>query len=144
MSDPRFLTDHFAVAPQISVDDLDILKARGFRTILCNRPDGEVTSEQNAATMEAACRDRGLDFVLNPLSHGALTPDHVSIQRDAALSGEPVLAYCASGNRSSILWGLAMAGAMPVEEILERTSRAGYDLRGLVPQLEALAAQTPH
>ena len=144
MPEPRALTEGFAVSPQISVGDLPDLKARGFRTIVCNRPDGEVPPEMNAASIEKACGEIGLAFVSNPLSHGSLTMDHVERQRDAAASDGPVLAYCASGNRSSILWGLAMAGTVPTDEIIERASKAGYDLTGLIPQFEALAAQANH
>lgn len=141
MTQPRYLTETFAVAPQISIDDLDDLKARGFKTILCNRPDGEVPEELGSAAMENACRERGLHFVLNPLSHGALSRDHIELQRKAAHSGEPVLAYCASGNRSSILWGLAMAGEYPTQDILNRAAAAGYNLQGLATQIDALAAR---
>ncbi|MBT8418742.1 MAG: TIGR01244 family phosphatase [Silicimonas sp.] len=141
MSPARYLTDTFAVAPQISTEDLAGLKAEGFRTIVCNRPDEEVPGEMDAAAIEAACRDLELGFLLNPLSHGSLSMDHVTRQREAAGMDGPVLAYCASGNRSSILWGLAMAGELPTDEIISRTTAAGYNLTGLVPQLEALAAE---
>lgn len=141
MTEPRHLTETFAVAPQIALDDLDDLKAQGYRTIVCNRPDGEVPEDLSASKVEEACRERGLDFVLNPLSHGALTIEHIERQRDAARSAAPVLAYCASGNRSSILWGLAMAGEFSTDEIVNRAAAAGYDLRGIAPQIDALAAR---
>lgn len=141
MTIARHLTDTFAVAPQISIEDLTELKAQGFRTIVCNRPDNEVTEELSSGNMEKACEDLGLKFILNPLSHGSLSPEHVELQRQAAISPDPVLAYCASGNRSSILWGLAMAGTHTTEDILKRTSEAGYNLQAIVPQLEAMAAR---
>ncbi len=141
MNVPRYLTDTFAVSPQIGPEELEGLKAQGFRTIVCNRPDEEVPEELQAAAMEAACEELGLEFVRNPLSHGSLSMEHVKLQGDAARSGAPVLAYCASGNRSSILWSLAHAGEYPTEDILKRTTAAGYNLQGLVPQLEAIAAR---
>lgn len=139
MTEPRHLTESFAVAPQIAIEDLDDLKARGFRTIVCNRPDNEVPAELSAAAVEKACRERGLDFVLNPLTHGELSLDHIERQRNAAQSDGPVLAYCASGNRSSILWGLAVAGDYPTDEIVNRAAAAGYNLQGVAPQIDALA-----
>ena len=141
MTTPRYLTETFAVSPQIGLDDLEDLKSQGFETIVCNRPDSEIPADINAEAMEKACEAAGLTFVLNPLSHGSLTVDHIDIQRDAAHSHGPVLAYCASGNRSSILWGLAVAGEYSTDEILLRTSKAGYNLNGLAPQLDAMAAQ---
>ena len=53
----------------------------------------------------------------------------------------PVLAYCASGNRSSIVWALAQAGKRPVEELVGIPARFGYQLDHLRPQIEALARQ---
>ena len=139
MTQPRHLTENFAVAPQIAIEDLADLKAQGFRTIVCNRPDGEVPEDLGAAAMEKACKAIGLNFVRNPLTHGALSMEHIDIQRQAAQSDQPVLAYCASGNRSSILWGLAMAGEYSTEDILSRTANAGYNLQALVPQIESLS-----
>jgi len=66
----------------------------------------------------------------------------VSAQRAAMDEATgPVLAYCASGTRSSIVWSLGQAGDLPSDDIIGATAKAGYDLRGLHPQLEALAAQ---
>jgi uncharacterized protein (TIGR01244 family) len=48
----------------------------------------------------------------------------------------PVLAYCASGTRCSVLWSLVKAGSMPTDEILQATAKAGYDLSGLRPRLD--------
>lgn len=141
MTTARYLTDSFAVSPQIAVEDLEGLKEQGFSTIVCNRPDGEVPAECNADAIRSACEDLGMRFVLNPLSHGELSLAHIDTQREAAKSTESVLAYCASGNRSSILWSLAMAGRLPTEEILQRTSDAGYNVHPILPQLQSLAAQ---
>jgi uncharacterized protein (TIGR01244 family) len=141
MSTAKHLTDTFAVSPQIGPEDLDALKREGFRTIVCNRPDNEVPEDLGSDALRAACADLGLEFVMNPLSHGSLGMEHVARQKAAVEREGPVLAYCASGNRSSILWGLAMAGTLPTDEIIERTTRAGYNLTGLVPQLDALAAE---
>ena len=51
----------------------------------------------------------------------------------------PVLAYCASGNRSSIVWALALAGKMPTDELISLPARHGYQLEGLRGQIDALA-----
>ncbi|MDZ4138239.1 MAG: sulfur transferase domain-containing protein, partial [Erythrobacter sp.] len=53
----------------------------------------------------------------------------------------PVLAYCASGNRSSIVWALVHAGTLPTDDLISIPARFGYQLEGLRGQLDALAAQ---
>jgi uncharacterized protein (TIGR01244 family) len=73
---------------------------------------------------------------------GALTMANVDAQRTAidAASG-PILAYCASGNRSSVVWALAQAGRMPVDDLIGIPAKHGYQLEHLRPQLEMLARQ---
>jgi uncharacterized protein (TIGR01244 family) len=61
--------------------------------------------------------------------------------QEAAISAStgPVFAYCASGNRSSIVWALANAGKRPMDELVGLPARFGYQLDHLRPQIEALA-----
>jgi uncharacterized protein (TIGR01244 family) len=129
--DIRRITPDYAVSPQIEPEDLPEIAAQGFRTVVCNRPDSENPQELSA---EAA----GLRFVDNPVTHPTMTPERIASQA-AALEDGPVLAYCASGTRSSVLWSLAQAGKRPTDEIIAATAKAGYDLSGLRPRLDALA-----
>jgi uncharacterized protein (TIGR01244 family) len=57
-------------------------------------------------------------------------------------AGGPVFAFCRSGTRSCNLWALARArmGDAP-DELIEKGAGAGYDLNGLRPLLDQLAAQ---
>ena len=72
---------------------------------------------------------------------GQITPQMITAQAEALASPGPKLAYCRSGNRSTVLWALARAGQEPVEELLQTAARAGYDLAGVRPLLESLARQ---
>lgn len=138
--DIRPLTESYAVSPQIRPEDLAAIRAAGFTTIIDNRPDAEIPAELQAEAMRAAAADQGLDFVANPVIAGALTTENVEGQRAAiAAARGPVLAYCASGNRSSVVWALASAGTRPTDDLIALPARHGYQLEGLRPQLEALA-----
>ena len=53
----------------------------------------------------------------------------------------PVIAYCRSGNRSTVLWALNQAGRMPEDEILSTADAAGYDLSGVRPLIASLASR---
>ena len=140
--DIRSLTDSYAVSPQISPGDLAAIKAAGFTTVIDNRPDGEIPGELHAAAMQAAAEAMGLTFVINPVIGGALTLENVLAQKAALESASgPVLAYCASGNRSSVVWALAHAGKRPTDELIAIPARYGYQLEGLRGQIEALARQ---
>ena len=140
----RALTDNYTTSPQISPEDVAGIAEAGFGTIICNRPDAEVPPGLQSADLRAAAEAAGVKFVDNPFSHAAFDLGLVDRQRAAmqAAGDAPVYAYCASGNRCSILWGMAMvqAGEMQPEEVVERAMTAGYDLRGLMPQLTSLAS----
>jgi uncharacterized protein (TIGR01244 family) len=134
--DIRRITPDYAVSPQIEPEDLPEIAAQGFRTVVCNRPDAENPMELSAEVMRIATEAAGLRFVENPVTHPTMTRERIAAQA-AALQDGPVLAYCASGTRSSILWSLAQAGHMPAQEILSATARAGYDLSALRPRLDS-------
>ncbi|MCA0206650.1 MAG: TIGR01244 family phosphatase [Proteobacteria bacterium] len=137
--DIRPLTDSYSVTPQITPDDLAAIKAAGYRTVICNRPDPEIPEDLHAETMRAAVEAAGLRFVLNPVFPGQLTMENVEIQRDTIDTAPgPVLAYCASGNRSSIVWALAHAGRVPTDDLIAAAGKYGYQLaqfRGMIDQL---------
>ena len=138
---PRDLVPGYAVSPQIAPTDAPALKALGIRRVINNRPDPETPAGADAAAVRAALEAEGIEVVENPLVHGTLSMDHVDRQRDAIDGADgPVLAYCASGNRSSVLWALAMAGRHDTDEMIRRAADAGYDLSGLRGQIDALAA----
>lgn len=138
--DIRPLTPDYAVSPQIEPGDLAAVKAAGYTCVIDNRPDGEVPPHLHTAEMRRAAEALGLNFVANPVIGGMLTMDNVTAQRAAikAATG-PVFAYCASGNRSSIVWALALAGTRPVDDLVGLPARHGYQLDHLRPQIEALA-----
>lgn len=138
--DIRKLSPTYAVSPQIGPDDIPAIVDAGFKTIICNRPDMENPPSLSASVIEAAARDAGLAFVVNPVTHQGLNMDMVNLQKTTMdLSIGPTLAYCASGTRSSIVWALGHAKDLPADEIIAATAAAGYDLGGLRPQLAALA-----
>lgn len=140
--DIRQITPSYAVSPQIDPEDLPAIKAAGFTCIINNRPDAEIPPSHQADAMQAAVLALGLDYVVNPVIGGSITMDNVTAQGEAiAKANGPVLAYCASGNRSSIVWALSQAGALPTDEIIALPSRYGYQMELWRDQIDALAAQ---
>ena len=138
--DIRPLTEDYAVSPQIAPEDVAAIKAAGFTTVICNRPDAENPAELQADAMRAAVEAAGLTFIVNPVVHGQLTQKIVDAQGQViAESTGPVLAYCASGNRSTVVWALSQAGSRPVDELIGIPARYGYQLEGLRSHLESLS-----
>jgi uncharacterized protein (TIGR01244 family) len=138
--DIRPLTPDYAVSPQIQPSDMAAIRAAGFVAVIDNRPDLEVPPELQAEAMRAAAEAAGLEFVVNPIAGRALTQANVAIQAATlAQATGPVFAYCYSGTRSALAWGLAQAGKRPLPEILQLAARQGYDLSPLAPEIEALS-----
>lgn len=136
--DLRQLTSNLAVAPQISVEDVPLLAQSGFRTLINNRPDDEIGAVDHE-TMAQAAADAGMAYHYLPFHPGHITPDLIQ-GFAAALDGDkPALAYCRSGNRSTVLWALSQAGKQSEGELLATAAKAGYDLSGIVPMLRSLA-----
>jgi uncharacterized protein (TIGR01244 family) len=136
----RPLTPRYAVSPQISVEHLPAIAAAGIKTVICNRPDTEVEADQQTAAIRAATEAAGLRYEVLELTTATMTPQNVARQRaliDA--SDGPVLAYCRTGTRCSIVWSLAHAGDLTPDEILAATTDAGYQLSDMRPVLEQLA-----
>jgi uncharacterized protein (TIGR01244 family) len=140
--DIRPLTDSYAVSPQITPQDLPAIKAAGYVAVIDNRPDGEIPPDLHTEVMRAAAEALGLIFVVNPVIGGALTMDNVTAQGAAiAEANGPVLAYCASGNRSSVVWALSQAGLRPTDDLIGLPARFGYQLDHLRGQIDALAGR---
>jgi uncharacterized protein (TIGR01244 family) len=138
--DIRQITPDYAVSPQITLADLAAIKAAGFTTVIDNRPDGEIAPDLHTEQMRVAAAALGLTFVANPVISGAMTMDNVTAQGAAiAASTGPVFAYCASGNRSSVVWALSQAGKLPVDDLVGLPAKFGYQLDHLRPQIAALA-----
>jgi sulfide:quinone oxidoreductase len=105
---PKQLTNDLAVAPQIGVGDIAAIKAQGFRSLICNRPDGEAADQTAFAEIEAAARSAGLEVRYLPVIPGKFTSaEAAAFGAMIAELPKPVLAYCRSGSRSALLWDAA-------------------------------------
>ncbi|NHX27634.1 TIGR01244 family phosphatase, partial [Escherichia coli] len=98
----RQIEPSFAAAPQIKVEDVAAIAQAGYRSLMCNRPDGEADDQTPAGEIAAAAREAGLEFRFVPIKPGVIS-DEVIETFDEALKGckGPILAYCRTGTRSS-------------------------------------------
>jgi uncharacterized protein (TIGR01244 family) len=105
------ITPDYSASPQIDVAEVAGIKARGFRSIMCNRPDGEDPGQTEVARIRAEAERLGLAFAFVPVVSGAITAEDVE-DFAAALDAlpAPVFAYCRSGARSRNLWMMAQHG----------------------------------
>lgn len=142
MSDFRKLNDAMLASPQIALSDVAAAKDIGVALIINNRPDGEDPSAPQGDAIAAAAEDAGIAYVAIPVGHSGFSEVQIE-QTLAALDAAqgPVLAYCRSGTRSTLLWALSQAkvGVEP-EQIAQAALAAGYDVSPIRPMLDMLAS----
>lgn len=138
--DMRQITPTYFVSPQLDPADMAEAAAAGITTVICNRPDDEVPVSHAANALAHAATEAGLAFHALPLTHQTMTPQNAAAHADIIAHADgPVLAYCASGTRSTVAWCLGHAATLGVDEVLAAATAAGYDLGALRPTLEAAA-----
>ena len=137
------LSDAISVSPQITPDEVKTLAELGYRSIICNRPDGEGADQPGFAEIDAAAGAAGISTRDLPVVSGKVSEsDTVEFERALRELPGPVLAYCRTGTRCATLWALAQATRMPIADILGAARNAGYDLNGVARRI-ANGGKTP-
>jgi uncharacterized protein (TIGR01244 family) len=101
----RQISENYSVSGQIAPEDAGAIKAAGFKSVICNRPDDEQPGQPSHDAIKAAVEAAGLAFRYIPVISGQMTVDNVEDQAEALdeLEG-PVFAYCRSGARCTNLF----------------------------------------
>jgi uncharacterized protein (TIGR01244 family) len=126
----RQLDDKTMVSGQLLPDQIADLKAQGVTMLVNNRPDNEDPDQPMSADLEAAAKAAGMEYRHIPIRYG-MGPSDVEAMRDAinATGDGKLLAFCRSGNRSTLAWAVARSedGAEP-EELHKCAEAAGFSL----------------
>ncbi len=103
----RKLDADFAVAGQITPDEVAKVAEAGFKTIVCARPDQEEPGQPSFSSIAGAAERLGLHTVYIPVSGGI--GEGQLIRMEAALKDlpKPMFGYCRSGARAGSLYGAA-------------------------------------
>ncbi|AQS41179.1 MAG: TIGR01244 family protein [Candidatus Tokpelaia hoelldobleri] len=104
----RQIDDSVYISGQMTAEDLADLHRLGIRTIICNRPDGEVADQPGFAALQQAAQQYGIIMHYIPVVPPHATPEQVQAMAQALQRAErPVVAYCKSGGRAQMLYKLA-------------------------------------
>ena len=134
--DIRKITDEVSVAPQLLPGDMAAAAAQGFRSVICNRPDGEAADQPTFDEVEAAAQAAGLQTRYMPIVSGKVRDEDAEDFGRALMElPGPVLAYCRTGTRSIMLDALANTDRSSADVRIERARRAGYDLSAMRERL---------
>ncbi|MFY9349759.1 MAG: TIGR01244 family sulfur transferase [Sphingobium sp.] len=103
------VTEEFSITGQLLPEDMTAIAAAGFRSVICNRPDGEDAGQPPAAQIVEAARRLGIAFAHLPVATRDIAPADAAAMRGAlaAMPG-PVLAFCRTGARSRAIYEAAI------------------------------------
>lgn len=139
----RQLNERIFASPQITLADVAEAARQGVGLIINNRPEGESDDQTPGEAIEAAARDAGIAYVAIPVTHAGFSEGQVKAMAAALASTDaPVLAYCRSGTRSTLLWALAESsrGESP-HTLAAAAANAGYDVAPIRALMDMLAAR---
>ncbi|MBA3053852.1 MAG: TIGR01244 family phosphatase [Sphingomonadales bacterium] len=137
------LADGVYASPQIGLSEVAEAARMGVTLIINNRPEDEGPDQVPGPEIEAAARAAGLAYIAIPVTHAGFSEPQVAAMAQALETATgPVLAYCRSGTRSTLLWALAEAstGAEP-DKVALAAARAGYDVSPIRSLLDVLASR---
>lgn len=108
MVSTRKIDTAFDVSGQITPEQAADIAARGYRTLICMRPDNEGFGQPAFAEVKKVAEASGLEAIYFPVVPGSMTADQAR-ELKTILSGRegPVLAYCASGNRCAAAYDMS-------------------------------------
>jgi len=136
--DVRKLTDSISVSPQVAIEDIKSIADAGFKTVICNRPNGESEDQPDLALIEAECQKLGLTYVSQPVISGNISDQDVEVFDQFLASAQtPIFAFCRTGTRCTMLWGMAEGSRQEAQAIIDKAANAGYDLNGIRARIEA-------
>lgn len=127
----KMIENGVAISPQIDPGTIGDLAAAGVTLIINNRPDGEEAGQPTSAEIEAIAGEHGIAYRHIPTTPDTLSLVHIDQFVTALKEADgTVLAYCRSGLRSTLLWGLSQVrghGHDP-EDVQKRAADAGFDV----------------
>lgn len=126
------LTPPLTVAPQIEPSDIEQIAGLGFKSVINNRPDGEESGQPLNQAIEQYAEQLGLAYVHLPVVGGQISEAQIHQFGELLQTlPQPILAFCRTGTRSSMLWSLASQDSATFSERLQIATKQGFKLDGL-------------
>lgn len=105
----RQLSPTIYASEQITPADMSGIVEHGIRSIINNRPDHEAPGQPLSADLASKAAELGVKYLYIPVVSNAITEKDVIDMRDACRALDaPILLFCKTGTRSTILWNLTM------------------------------------
>ncbi|MGI9374016.1 MAG: TIGR01244 family sulfur transferase [Hyphomicrobiales bacterium] len=136
----KHIDDTLSVSAQLTESDISNAADEGFMTIINLRPDGENADAMTDETARSIAHSCGLQHAHIPINPKVITDDVADTLGKAFVRAkQPVLAYCGTGKRATLLWATTLAGSKNPQDVLALAVNAGFDLVELMPRIEQRA-----
>ncbi|MBX5179753.1 TIGR01244 family phosphatase [Rhizobium lentis] len=140
------ISEKLSVSTQPSIEDIQSLRDKGFKTLINNRPDDEDPAQPGTQAESQEAKRCGLSYAFIPVTASTITEADVRVfQRAVDESDGPVLGHCKTGTRSLSLYliGEVLDGRMSADEVVEFGGSRGYDISAAARWLEKQGAHRP-
>lgn len=140
------ISEKLSVSPQPSVADIALLRDKGFKTLINNRPDNEDPDQPGTQAESQEAKHCDLSYSFIPVTAGTITEADVrAFQRAVDESEGPVFAHCRTGARALSLYliGEVLDGRMAPGEVVEFGRSRGYDTNAAAAWLKQQSARSP-
>lgn len=102
--DIRPINTEVSVSDQVLPANLSLVHSLGYRSVICNRPDGETPDQPLFAAIKQAAELSSMPAFYIPIPPTGPDPDQVAAMKRAYRDApKPVLVYCRSGARSAAI-----------------------------------------
>ena len=125
------IADYLYVSNQLEERTAKRVPSYGIKTVICNRPDGEAANQPDFESVKNWLLAAGVEkviympIVMDGIDDAALN----AFQEAVAQSPAPILAYCRTGTRSSMMWALNQAKrGVEVNSLIKAAELANIDL----------------
>ena len=137
----RKLDDDYWTAGYITPQDVKMAADCGFKSIVNILPKDDTDQHMTDDEAQALTKSAGLDYRYMPLYGHQVNNEYIATAYGSMVAElpEPVLTYCRSGTRVTLLWAMIRAGKLTIDDMLDRALDNGYDIEVIKDDLELMA-----
>lgn len=138
------IADYLYISSQLNQRLIRQIVQYEIKTVICNRPDGEDSDQTHFEAIKSWLTLAGVEKVVYlPVTLDGLNDEVLTKFQDTiAQSSAPILAYCRTGARSTIMWVLnQMKRGVGIESLIKAAELANVNLNPYRDKLELIAQQ---
>lgn len=136
------LADYLYISGQLNQHFIKQIEQYEIKTVICNRPDNEEPNQPNFETIKEWLQNTSVEkIVYLPVALDNLTDSTLAkFQETIAQSPAPILAYCRTGTRSTVMWVLnQVKKGVDIHSLIKAAELANVNLEPFRDKLEVIS-----